>query len=372
MENIGYIFTILLIVILVIILVVIIYMMMKQNKTMTKMISDQKHEEEIKQLELEKMLQEKMNDMSHKMNEDLMRFNNIITENTTNHLSKIQNGINSTLYKNLETTEKMMTSIAERMAKIDETQKGLKDLSNELVSLQDILKDKKSRGTFGEVELYSLLKDAFGDNEHFWKKQYELSNGSKADAVLFAPEPLGKIIIDSKFPLENFNRLYLDQSKDDEQKARTAFKRDVLKHIDDIANKYLIPGETAPVAYMFIPAEAVFAEIYGHMSEVVQYSYQKHVYLVSPTTLMAYLTAIKAIYLDQKRNEKVIEMQTEFNKLAIEFDRYRQRYDKVYKDFEMTYNAFHDLNTTTNKIVRRFKEINDVNLEGERQIEHEQ
>ncbi len=372
MGNIGIIFSVLLTIVFTIIIIVFIFLITKQSRDLNKMISDQKHKDELRQVEFEKTLQEKMNDLSHKMNEDLVRFNNIITENTTNHLSKIQSGINSTLYKNLESTEKMMTNIAERMAKIDETQKGLKDLSNELVSLQDILKDKKSRGTFGEIELYSLLKDAFGSNDNFWKKQYELSNGAKADAVLFAPEPLGKIVIDSKFPLENFNRIFDDQNKDDTIKARTSFKRDVLKHIDDIANKYLIPGETAPVAYMFIPAEAVFAEIYGHFSEVVQYSYQKHVYLVSPTTLMAYLTAIKAIYIDQKRNEKVIEMQTEFNKLAIEFDRYRQRYDKVYKDFEMTYNAFHDLNTTSNKIVRRFKEISDVRIEGDKQIDHEQ
>lgn len=355
------------------VMIVMVVFLLRQNKTITMMQIEAKHKEEMQKSEMSNIIQGKLDDLNRRINEDLVRFNDMITKNTTDHLSKIQSGINSTLYKNMETTEKMMTSIAERMVKIDEAQKNLRELSGELVSLQDILKDKKTRGTFGEIELYSLLKDAFGDNEMFWKKQYELSNKAKADAVLFAPEPLGKIVIDSKFPLENYNRIYDQNSSKDEQiKAKRAFKADVIKHIDDIASKYLIEGETAPVAYMFIPAEAVFAEIYGHYTDVVNYSYERHVYLVSPTTLMAYLTAIKAIYLGQKRNEKVKEMQVEFNKLAIEFDRFKGRYEKVYRNFETTYNAFHDLDTTTNKIVRRFKEISDVKLEEERQLEHDE
>ncbi len=364
-------FLILFLIVIVIIILMAIFMNI-QNKRFKEMIADKEKDDKLKAIEQNNNLQKQLNDFSRQINDDLIKFNNIISENTTNHLNKIQVGLNASLIKNFETTEKLINSMSERMVRIDEAQKNLKDLSGELISLQNILKDKKSRGIFGEVELYSILEGAFGLNDNFWQKQFKLTNGSIADAVIFAPEPLGKIVIDSKFPLENYNRIY-DQYSDKAARdsARRLFRNDVMKHINDIAAKYLIDGDTAPMAYMFIPAEAVFAEIYGHFDDVVQYSYDKHVYLVSPTTLMAYITAIKGIYLGQKRDEKVALIQEEFSKLAIEFDRYKERYDRLYRDFDRVYQDFTRLNTTSEKIVRRFAEIHSVKLEDTKGIEHD-
>lgn len=364
-------FLILFLIVIVIIILMAIFMNI-QNKRFKEMIADKEKDDKIKAVEQNNNLQKKLNDFSRQINDDLIKFNNIISENTTNHLNKIQVGLNASLIKNFETTEKLINSMSERMVRIDEAQKNLKDLSGELISLQNILKDKKSRGIFGEVELYSILEGAFGLNDNLWQKQCKLTNGSIADAVIFAPEPLGKIVIDSKFPLENYNRIYdQDSDKAARDSARRLFRNDVMKHINDISCKYLIDGDTAPMAYMFIPAEAVFAEIYGHFDDVVQYSYDKHVYLVSPTTLMAYITAIKGIYLGQKRDEKVALIQEEFSKLAIEFDRYKERYDRLYRDFDRVYQDFTRLNTTSEKIVRRFSEIHSVKLEDPKGIEHD-
>lgn len=289
---------------------------------------------------------------------------NQLNESTVNRLVNIETKVNESLLQGFEKTSKAFTSVLEQMARIDETQQNLKSLSANITSLQHVLTDKKTRGTFGEIELYSILESVFGNNEHRFTKQMRLSNDTIADCVLHAPSPLGNIVIDSKFPLENFNRLYDEQNTpQDVAKIKNDFKRDVAKHIKDIKTKYIIPGETAEMAYMFIPAEAVFAEIYGHYDELIQYSYECKVYLVSPTTLMAYITAIKAIYLGQERNDRVVEIQQEFGRLSKEFERFTERFSAVTRDFDKTHRDLQNVSITSDKIMKRFKQIESVELE---------
>lgn len=289
---------------------------------------------------------------------------NQLNETTVNRLVNIETKVNQSLLQGFEKTNKAFSSVLEQMARIDETQQNLKSLSANITNLQHVLTDKKTRGTFGEIELYSILESVFGNNEHRFSRQVKLSNDSIADCVLHAPSPLGDIVIDSKFPLENFNRLYDEQNTpQDLVKIKNDFKRDVAKHIKDIKTKYIIPGETAEMAYMFIPAEAVFAEIYGHYDELIQYSYECKVYLVSPTTLMAYITAIKAIYLGQERNDRVVEIQEEFGRLSKEFERFNDRFSAVAKDFDKTHRDIQQVSITSDKIMKRFKQIEAVELE---------
>ena len=302
----------------------------------------------------------KFNDnLSRNLKED---FNNL-NETTVERLINIENHMNQSLINNYNQTQKIIVSMTERMTKIDETQKSLKDLSSDILSLQGILQDKKVRGIFGEIELYSLLENVFGPNNERFKKQYKLSNGNIADAVIIANEPLNNIVIDSKFPLENYNRIYDEKlSKNEREAARNLFGKDVIKHINDIANKYLIPNETAEIAYMFIPSEAIFAEIYGSFNDVVNLSYDKHVYIVSPTTLMAYLTAIKSIYIGYKRDENIKLIREEYIKLSVEFNRYIERFSRINNDFERLYKDFKDINITNDKLQRRFNEINSLKI----------
>lgn len=331
-------------------------------------------------LEIKEKLSDEMNEMKEKVNSDLFTFQNQLSSNmradftklndtTVNRLVTIEEKVNASMQKGFSTTYESFSKIMEQMARIDTTQKSLESLSTSIGSLQSVLTDKKNRGTFGEVELYSILENQYGLNEKRYSRQYKLSDGKLADAVLFAPDPLGMICIDSKFPLENYNRMYNDElSKEEREKAKHLFRNDVISKIKDIASKYIVPGETAEFAYMFIPAEAVFAEINGRFDDVVQFSYRMHVYLVSPTTLMAYLTAMQAIYLGQEKNEKVVEIQNEFLKLSKEFERFENRFEKVSNDFNRTYNDMKDVSITAGKIITRFKEIDAVKLDSDNNI----
>lgn len=280
---------------------------------------------------------------------------NSLKDNTTDKLIEIESRLNNNILKTSELTNNTFNSINERLIKIDENQKSLDDLKNNITSLQNVLVDKKARGTFGEVELYSILESAFGIDENRYSRQYVLSNGTRVDAVVFGSDSLGLICIDSKFPLENYRKMYEGDS--DKDKARNQFKADVLKHINDISSKYIIAGVTAPMAYMFVPSEAIFSEIYGNFPEVIDKAYNQQVYIVSPTTLMAYLTAIRSIYLGQKKNEKAKEIENLLSDLAIEFNRLKERSETLQRDFERIIPDFEKMFVTENKIIKRFSQI---------------
>ena len=280
-----------------------------------------------------------------------------LKDSTTDRLLDIENRLNNNILKTSEITNTTFNSINERLIKIDENQKSLDDLKNNITSLQAVLSDKKARGTFGEVELYSILESAFGIDENRYSRQYILPNSTRADAVVFGSDSLGLICIDSKFPLENYRKMYEEVSQADKDKARSQFKSDVLKHINDISSKYIIAGATAPMAYMFVPSEAIFSEIYGNFPEVIDKAYNQQVYIVSPTTLMAYLTAIRSIYLGQKKNEKAKEIENLLSDLAVEFNRLKDRSETLQRDFERIIPDFEKMFVTENKIIKRFSAI---------------
>lgn len=314
-----------------------------------------------------------LKDVQISINKDFINFSNQLKNdfnnlnNVTNEkISKLENEVNKNINDSYKSTNETFIKLNERLAIIDQSQKSLNELSNDILSLQNILQDKKSRGTFGEIELYSLLETAFGVDYNRYEKQYKLSNDKKADAVIFGPENLGMICIDSKFPLENYRRIYDENlSTNERETARKAFSKDVFKHIDDIKDKYIIPGETAQMAYMFIPAEAIFSEIYANFDEIVEKSYKEKVYIVSPTTLMAYITAIRSIYLGQKKDEKAKEIAILLNELSIEFSRLKDRQETLQRDFEKIIPDFEKVNVTANKIIKRFAAINSGDIEDE-------
>ncbi|MEG0265436.1 MAG: DNA recombination protein RmuC [Erysipelotrichaceae bacterium] len=288
---------------------------------------------------------------------------NILNENTGEKLMNIEKNVKANLTYGFDSTHKVFSQVMEQMGKMDQSTKNLQELSGGILSLQKILNDKKTRGIYGEVELYSLLDSTIGSHPNAYKRQYTLSSGVIADAVLFLGEN-EKICIDSKFPLENYNRLI--EAEDDKKNGTASkdFVHDVKKHIQAIHNKYIIPHETSDFAFMFIPAEAIFAYLHSNTNEIVSYSYEQKVYLVSPTTLMAYITAIKAIYIEQKRSENMDEIRNELKKLSQEFERFEKRYTAVQNDFERTYNDMRNLGITANKMLIRFSSIQegDINL----------
>ena len=276
------------------------------------------------------------------------------------------------LAKGFEETTKTFGSVLERLGKIDEAQKKIEALSSNVVSLQDILTDKKSRGIFGEVQLYQILVSVFGEkNDRTYQKQYKLSNNTMVDAMLFTPEPIGNIAIDSKFPLENYRKMYDSELTNEERiNARKEFVGNLKKHIDDISEKYIIRNETSDQAIMFLPAEAIFAEINAYHTDVIDYAYRKNVRIASPTTLVSVLTTIQMILTNIEREKYASVIQEELGKLHEEFGRYEKRWKALEKDIEKVTKDVKEITTTSNKISKRFTEISNVNMV--KQIENEE
>ena len=301
---------------------------------------------------------------------DLTEDFNKLNDRIENKLEYINGKVNERLDVNFEKTNKTFASVLERLAKIDEAQKKIDNLSSDIVSLQTVLTDKKSRGIFGEVNLHQILASIFGEkNDKLYSLQYTLSTGVIADAIVFAPEPLGKICIDSKFPLENY-RYMLEKGITTEEKTRREklFESDVKKHIDAIGSKYIISGETSDQAIMFLPAEAIFAEINAYHTNLINYAYSRKVYLASPTTLMSLLTVVQAILMGMERDKYTSIIHNELNKLGEEFLRYKDRWDKLSQHMDTVSKDVRDIHITTDKITKRFDEISNVNIEN-KQIE---
>lgn len=315
----------------------------------------------------------KFGEVEKHLDESLLTFNDSFKRNLDANVEKLMgtvefklNNINEKVEERLKTgfekTTETFNSIIERLAKIDEAQKNIEALSGNIVSLQDILSDKKTRGIFGEVQLYQVLYSVFGEpSDNIYQTQYTFNNGTIADAVLFAPEPLGTIAIDSKFPLENYKRMMDKSATEEERKnAESGFKINMKKHIDDISSKYIIPGTTSDQAILFLPAEAIFAELNAYYGDLIEYGQKKRVWIASPTTIMAVLNTLQIIIKDAERQKYAHEIQQHLQKLSQEFSRYRIRWDNLAKDIDKVSKDVKEINTTSVKISRRFESISNA------------
>jgi len=289
----------------------------------------------------------------------------LLNERIEKKLTLINDRVNERLDQNFEKSNKTFMNVLERLNKIDEAQKKIDSLNGEIVSLQSVLTDKKTRGTFGEVNLEYILNNAFGSNKNgIYKTQVNLSTGVIADAILYAPAPLGTIAIDSKFPLENYQRM-TDKTKTKEEREyhEKLFVQDVKKHINDISEKYIIPGETTDEAIMFLPAEALFAEINAYHPELLNFAYNKRVWIAGPTTLISTVSIISMILKNMERDKYAKVIHEELNKLSVEFSRYKDRWDKLARTVKSVNQSIDELHTTSEKITKRFDSINSVDLD---------
>lgn len=286
-------------------------------------------------------------------------------------LTMINDKVNERLDDNFAKTNKTFTNILERLSKIDEAQKKIDSLSTDIVSLQSILTDKKSRGVFGEVNLKHILVSIFGEkNDKVYRLQYSLPNGTIADSVIFAPEPLGTVAIDSKFPLEHYQKMVdKNLSQVDRNTYEKAFKMDVKKHIDAISSKYIIPGVTSDQAIMFLPAEALFAEINAYHNDLVEYAHKKRVWICSPTTLISTFTTIEVLLKNMERDKYASIIHDELNKLGVEFSRYKDRWDKLSRSIETVNKDIENIHVTTDKISKRFDSISRVEIKDRDRLE---
>ena len=242
-------------------------------------------------------LTKNINEFKDVLNQNINENFEKLNQKVENRLDLMNTKVEERLSKGFEETTKTFGNVLERLSKIDEAQKKIEALSSNVVSLQDVLTDKKSRGIFGEVQLYQILASVFGEkNDKLYQKQYKLSNGTIVDSIIFTPEPLGNIAVDSKFPLENYRKMYNNElNQIERESARKDFVNDLKKHIDAISSKYIIKNETSEQAVLFLPAEAIFAEINAYHTDIIEYANKKNVRIASPTTLISALTVIQVI-----------------------------------------------------------------------------
>ncbi|MDD5059188.1 MAG: DNA recombination protein RmuC [Sideroxydans sp.] len=284
-----------------------------------------------------------------------------LSKTVDGRLEQIGGKVNERLDEGFKKTNETFVSVMARLATIDEAQKKIDGLTTNMVSLQELLGDKRSRGAFGEVQLEGLVRNIMPPQSY--EMQYTLPNGSRADCVLKLPEPTGMVAVDSKFPLENYHRMFGAASPAEKLLAEKQFKADVKKHVDDIANKYIIADVTSDGAVMFVPAEAVFAEIHAHHSDVVDYAMQRRVWIVSPTTLMAVLNTARAVMKDVETRKQVHIIKDELGKLGKEFGRFDERMKKLADHIRQAHEDAQDVQITSQKISKRFVSIEQVELE---------
>jgi len=284
-----------------------------------------------------------------------------LTRSTDERLKEISGQVDKRLNEGFEKTTATFTDVVKRLALIDEAQKKITELSGSVVSLQEVLADKRSRGAFGEVQLASLVRNVMPENSFSF--QHTLTNSTRVDCMLFLPETSGDIGIDSKFPLESYKKMTeIGVSETDRLLAEKQFKKDIKKHISDIANKYIIPGETSDGAVMFIPAEAIFAKIHSHHYDLVEEAQRACVWLVSPTTLMAVLTTARAVLKDSATRKQVHLIQDHLVALSKDFSRFQTRMDNLSRHIEQASKDVDDVNTSAKKISSRFEKIERVEM----------
>jgi len=318
--------------------------------------------------DMQQGIEKRLGEMSQTSIERLAKSNDQIQETLHKRLTEISGQVETRLNKGFEKTNETFTDVVKRLALIDEAQKKITELSSSVVSLQEVLNDKRSRGAFGEAQMMLQVRNALPENA--FEEQYLLSNGTRVDCMLFLPEPTGNLAIDAKFPLDSYKTMMNpDVAKSDRLGAEKQFKQDIKKHINDIADKYILPGETSDGALMFIPAEAVFAEIHAHQPGLVEEAQRRRVWMVSPTTMMAVLTTARAVLKDSATRKQVHLIQEHLVRLSTDFDRFRKRMDNLSKHIQQANKDVEEVNTSARKISSRFEKIEKVELQDEEDVE---
>lgn len=286
----------------------------------------------------------------------------ILTRTINERLEAITGHVNQRLDEGFKKTNETFVSVMARLATIDEAQKKIDGLTTNVVSLQELLGDKKARGAFGEVQLEALVKNALPPDAYEF--QANLPGNVRVDCLLKLPEPTGAVAVDAKFPLENYHRMFDPSLAEVERRAgQAAFRADVKKHVDAIAGKYILPGVTSDGAVMFIPAEAVFAEIHAYHPEVVAYAQERRVWIVSPTTLMAVLNTARAVLKDVETRKQIHVIKDALGKLSKDFARFDERMQKLASHIDQANRDVQEVHTSSRKISAHFQKIEAARLD---------
>lgn len=298
-----------------------------------------------------KSMNEQSISLTSSLSNSLLEFNKKISSDIQNIDSKVENRLSEGLNKNNE----IISNLSGHLKLIDNNQNKLEDLSKNINSLTNILSDKQARGAWGEIQLEKIIENFFAKNQY--EKQYKLSNGTKVDFYIKMPKPNLDICLDSKFPLENFRKYVSEENKDLKLQYMKKFKTDLKKHIDDISEKYIISGYTAEYAIMFIPSEAIFAEVHAQHEEIAEYSLSKKVVLASPNTITALLTTVAGIIKDQEIIKQVNLLKSNLSIIYKDVERFEIRKKELKQSYEKTEKIMEELEISATKIYKNLKKL---------------
>ena len=283
-----------------------------------------------------------------------------INKTLNERLDTVSKRLGDSLNQSAEKTGQSLTDLQTRLAVIDKAQNNLTELSNQVVGLQDILANKQARGAFGEIQLNDLVKSALPPSAYDF--QVTLSNGRRADCLIKLPNPPGSIVVDAKFPLESYHLLQKAETDGDKTLAARAFTGAMQKHISDISEKYILEGETAESALLFLPSEAVYAELHANFPGILEKSYKARVWIVSPTTLMATLNTVRAVLKDSQMRAQAGVIQKEVGVLLKDVERLDSRVENLSKHFSQASKDIELIETSSHKISSRAEKIEELQL----------
>ena len=276
-------------------------------------------------------------------------------------LAKVQLQMNENLSHSSRRTAQSLGDLQQRLSTIDKAQEKITKLSGDVLSLQDILSNKQTRGAFGEIQLTDIVSKALPSDG--FELQATLSNGKRADCLIKLPNPPGPIVVDSKFPLEAYEALRNASSETETSTAVRSFRISVRKHIKDISEKYIIEGETADGAILFLPSEAVYAELHANFSDLVREGFTARVWIVSPTTCMATLNTMRAILKDARMREQAGAIRNELTLLYHDVDRLGVRVESLDRHFNQAAKDISDIKISSDKAGRRAKRLDNFDFE---------
>lgn len=313
--------------------------------------------------DISEMISKNLEMNNNKIDLNISELKKEVQEKLTSISDRVDNKLNDSFGKSNDIFNKIINKIN----MIEEAQNKMEDLSKNVTNLQNVLSDKQSRGAWGEVQLEQIISNIFPKNNYI--TQHKLSNGNKVDFYLKIPDPSFDIAIDSKFPFENYKKMVSEENKTLKEKATKLFKSDVKKHIDDIANKYIVIGETADYAIMFLPAEAVFAEIHAYHYDIVEYSQKKRVLLVSPTTITAILTTAYSVIKDDSMKRQLTVLKSNLDLLYKDFDRLENRMAQLKTSVQKVNTDVEGIEISSKKIVNKFDKIKNLEIEEDKEVE---
>ena len=324
------------------------------NKEMLKMSELQTKNSELNNEKLERFQKNIVESLN-------TRFEHINTQ-IAEKISELNKKVEDKLKEGFESTSETMAQVRERLKVIDEAQKNMELLSKDVVSLRSIMEGNQTRGQYGEYQLNMVLNNVFGDTTGCYQEQYTIKKGKdgndvRADAVVFMPEPNKMICIDSKFPFQDYERMFNAESEEEKERYKKDFARAVKQHITTIKDKYIIEGKTAPEALMFIPNDGVFAFIHHDLMEVVDYAREKSVILTSPSTLPAILVTINMVRIETERAKNVREITEQLNALGKQFELFAKEWTSFSNQLDLASRTREKLDTRVNRITNKFDAI---------------